>query len=948
MTKKRRAQEERPVRNSSRIVTMLAMFALALAALPLTALAASSLQLQTLKTHSRLSIQLDPSVETDWKETSDGFRLVLKGVALQDLYLGGAELETLRDSRISSVQVEESGNDVVLIGKWNFSGEAAAFANPKMERFTYRERDPARFVVDFWPKGGTTKVEAEKKKKDAVKAATIAKAEADAKRRRDRRIAAEQAMAIESDVARFCKEPLQDGVDVFLEFVPYHEPPALGDLIPGTLPDEGYPFLEPKAGIPEEKTVKLALELFRKRDFALTVRTLDLFLKETPESIHRVDMEFLRANALLRLALDSPAAGPNPMKENAEKLLEKIREKHVGTPASLAAALYLADQRRQEENHLQVVERYLWIAAHYPKHRNVWAWRMMAAEALYAVKQTDRAVAEYEWIEANAPDTAAKASAATRIGDAYLHRGQYDRALAAYYAAGKKFPGEAEKSASLQVNRGESLYWLGQYDRAQEQFEKFNRGFPGHPGGWRALVRLAEIEGRKTGDEAREASRKYLLEAVNRYPFSPGAVIARMRLVPCDDHGGFDVKTAAEFFRRETESFDGGKQIRVDRFAEFRAMIRVRSMILLNDPVSALEIAIAEKDEVNRKSAAHAWLKGMERKLFRKRVIDLLDSGKRYEAVQFFDRYAAKVDLAEEIPEDATPERVAVADPDYLLRLSRVAAELGLGRTAGLIAKRYDSEATKLGLVQNDRAVASGPGTRKASDLETRLKDSERAFTEAKAMWTAAGGESRKKNGEAIRAKLEKVVDESPFSYQREIILGMMAEDAKKWAAALEHATGASALLAKVTREDSIERVAVDQWTAKLQESAGNTRAAVETYRKLQRSNLGKEIPRAKAEGVGLAPIEGTEAWVLREGDLLVKLGRYGEASDAFGRAVGSGVGGNRALYNYALSLEKIGGETSKVESLLKKAAESEQNDFWKELARKKLAGSVAKEGTQL
>ncbi len=892
--------------------------------LSFSAFGASSLQLETLKTHSRLAISLDPSVETEWKDVDGGFTLLLRGVAIQDLYLGGADLERMKDPRIESVKVTEGDTGVTITGRWKFGTGANAIANPNMEKFTYREKDPARLVVDFWPKGGASVAEVKAKKAVDEKKATIARADAEAKKRRDRRIAAEAAMAIESDVARFCKEPLQEGIDLFLEFIPYHEVPNLTEYLPSGPPDENYPFLEPKKGAADESYVRLARELYDKRDYALAIRTLDFFEKEAPSSIHRVDMAFLRANAVLRLGL----------KEKADALFESIREKNPGSPAALASALYLAEEKRKAGNELQTIERFLWLATQYPKHRNVWAWRLIAAEALYKIKQTDRAVIEYGWVEANAPTVEAKSAASLRIGDAYLYRSQYDRALAAYFDAAKRFPSESEKLASAQINRGESLYWLGQLDRAGEQFADFTKRFPGHPAGWRALVRLAEIEGRKSGEAAATRARAGFLETINRYPFSPGAVIARMRLIPCDDHGGFDAKTAADFFKAETEKFDGRNEVRLDRFAEFRSMIRVRSMILLDDPVAALDAAIKEREEISRKSSAYAWLRGMERKLFRKRVVALLDAGSKFEAVQFYDKYADKVNLAEEMSEDVTPERLALADPEYLLRLSRAASELSLGRTAEQIAKRYDREAKGLG---GGRAIAS-------TGLEGRLKASERDFTDAKALWVV----DRKKNETAIREKLAGMSDESPFAYQKEIILGLIAESDKKWASALSHASKASMLLSKMSQDDSLDRIAIDQWTAALQEQGGNTRSALETYRKLQRANPA-DGSHAKAEGVGLKPIAPRENWILSEAELAGKLGKWGEASEAYGRAVKAGLGGNRALYQYALSLEKSGeNQDSKIEELLKQAAASDKNDFWKELARKKLAGANAKEGNAL
>lgn len=885
--------------------------------------AASAVQLQTLKTLSRLAIALDSSVETELSEVANGFTLRLRGVTLADLYLGGTELTSFKDSRMASLTIDEDTSGVTLHGIWNFAQGEAALADPKMERFVYREKNPARFVMDFWPKGGVSAVDLKKRKKDEARVASIANAKKDADKRRNRRIASQQALAVESDVSRFCKEPLNDRVDLFLEFIPFHEVPHFTDLLPKGNPDEGYAFIDLPATAPDAKYVRLALELFAKRDYALSIRTLDFFDKEAPSSIHHTDMKFLRANALLRMEL----------KDQATALFEDIREKSPGTPAALASALYLAEATRKAGNDIQAIERYLWIANHYPQHRNVWVWRMVAAEALYKIKQTDRAVIEYEWVAENAPDPKDRASASLRIGDAYLFRSQYDRALAAYYQASQKYPEESAKMPSAQVNRGEALYWLGQLDRAEEQFHSFLEKFPGHPAGWRALLRLGEIEGRKPGAVAAEKSRADFLETINRFPFSPGSVIARMRLIPCEDHGGFDAKTAASFFKNETEKFDGSGEIRTDRFGEFRSLIRVRSMVLLDDGVAALDAAIREKDEVNRKSTAFAWLQDMQRKLFRKQVLSLLGSGKRFEAIHFYDQYAAKVNLSEELAEDVTPDQVALADPDYLLRLSRIAAELGLGRTANLIAKRYDTEAKHLGL---NRSIAS-------ASLEERLKQSERAFTDAKALWVL----DPIKNETTIRKHLAKMSDESPFSFQKEIILGLMAEREKKWATALSYSLKASLLLSKMTAEDSLERIALDQWIARLQDSGGNALAALETYRRLQRSNPTPGA-RAKAEGVGIPAIASKDVWAMREAEIAGKLGKWGEAATAYGRVVDGGQGGNSALYQYALSLEKSGENESKVTEILKKVADSKDDDFWKELARKKLAGANAREGNAL
>lgn len=885
------------------------------------ALAASSVDLQTFRTHSRLSIQLDPSVEPSWTETPGGFKLLLKGVALQDLYLSPGVVDSLRDSRLKSVSVAEAGDSVVLTGVWNFPAGDAAPADPSMERFQYREKAPAKLLIDFWPKTGPTVGDLKKLKETKSRQAAIKTAEREALARRQRRAEVEKSLAIQADVARFCTEPMKDGVDIFLPFYPLHETFDFAKYFPDTNPDESFQFLIPKEGTEDAKYVKLALDLHRKGNHALAIKTLDLFEKEQPKSIYLTDMRFLRANALRKLGL----------KDAANRLFEELRERSVGTPASLFSALYLANQVRLEGNHLQTLERYLWISQNYPEHRLNWVFRMAAAEALYSLKQSDRAIKEYEWIAENGPDAESRANGLIRIGNAYLVRFQYDRALASYFKAMETFPEITKNSASLQLNRAESLYWLGQLDRAESAFGEFRSRFSAHPAGWRASIRLGEIVGRKPGPEAIAASRKHFLQAVNGYPFSAGATLARMRLIPCGDHAGFTAEAARAFFEKDAQTYTGEGEIDMDRYKELRAMLRVRSLVLYDELVAAIDAAIQEKEELSRKSQAALWIGDMERQLFRKTIITLLDAGKKFDAIQFYDKRADKLSLVDDAEEiDST--KLAI-DPDYLLRLSRAASDLNLGTLATKIYAKYVTASAQFAL---SRGIASSRGK---DDLDAKLRASEKAFTEAKALWVV----DHVKETAKIRDRLVSVIDESPFSFQKEIMLGILAEQDGKLVTAIGHASKAKLLLPPIAKASGSEIAVIDQWIAKLQVASNNTRAAIETFRKLQAAPTGEaaEI----GTGLGLKPLEGKESWIISEGELLTKLGRFGEAALAFEKAVNEGMGGNRAMYEYANALSKSSRDPGKVRDLLQKVAESEKNDFWKELARKALAGVNAKEG---
>ena len=131
-----------------------------------------AIELESFRSHSRISIRADEGVEPIWKDRDGGFELQLKGVWLSDLGapLGGEQewasrfLPKLKDDRLEKVEVAETAQGVLVRGWWKFPLGKAKLADPKMERFDFREKSPARYVVDFWPKPGPTVADVEAKK----------------------------------------------------------------------------------------------------------------------------------------------------------------------------------------------------------------------------------------------------------------------------------------------------------------------------------------------------------------------------------------------------------------------------------------------------------------------------------------------------------------------------------------------------------------------------------------------------------------------------------------------------------------------------------------------------------------------------------------------------------------------------------------------------------------
>src|SRR5690606_20869595 len=164
-------------------------------------------------------------------------------------------------------------------------------------------------------------------------------------------------------------------------------------------------------------------------------------------------------------------------------------------------------------------------------------------------------------------------------------------ALAAYYKALKHFGNESDRVPTVLLNRAEALYSLGQWDRAENAFEEFLVKHPSHPSGWRATFRLGEIAGRKHGKSFADVSRKRFYETVNRFPMSPGAMLARIRLVPCGDHGGYGYTAAKAFLEGEATRYDGMGEVFVENYPDLVSLAYVRMLVAMGREEEAIRAA---------------------------------------------------------------------------------------------------------------------------------------------------------------------------------------------------------------------------------------------------------------------------------------------------------------------------------------------------------------------
>ena len=898
---------------------------------------AAGLKVQTFKTHSRLMVAIDDGVPAQWKKSRQGFDLLLKGIGLADLGapLGGEsawteKFKTIKDPNLSALKISESAAGVRIEGRWKYLTGLDAPADAQMETFEFRDKTP-HYVIDFWPKKGPTLREVQAARAQAQNLARMKAAQVTAKKQTDRRLASEKMRADGENVSNFCQEPLSDKTDVFLPFLPYHEKVDFSRWIPSRTPDENFTYYRPTSRDKESQYIRLALDLYKQGKNALVLRTLDFFEKDYPQSDRMHEMRFLRANALIKLGLP----------KDATPILARLGVDSKDSSVAVYAAMFTAGAQIEGGSSLAALESFLWLINHYPEHHLAWVFHLGAAESLFSMKQTERAAKEYQWVAENGPSDRAKAQAALRIGDLYLDRLQYEHALAAYYQGLNRFGEEAKEFPGVFVNRGETLYQLGQMDRAQDVFKMFLKAFPAHPSGWRATYRLGEINGRKADPESLHASRNWFYKTINNYPTSPGATLARLRLIPCGDHGGFDIKGLDQFMAGDAQKFDGRGEVSIKRYRDMKGLAYVRGLVMLGQEERAVILAMEEL-RLSPISETQQFLRKIIGSLFRRSILNLLDQGKKYEALAF---YQDKKDMIiREIP---------FFQLDYLLKLSQAAADLGLGTMAQQLIAMHEKAENSENARNQGRRVASGSAT-SASDMLDEEHESEQEYSKAKALWVSAEGLGKKAE---IRTLLNKISDRSRFGFEREVLLGVMDAQDGKFSSALNHVAKAQLLKpAQLNKND----ISLETWLASLEARVGDPRVAYEMYTNLERhlSTLNKGYkfetdPSLSLLGVPAFITAGTtveqvqqQTWQI-QGELLEKMNRWGEAATVYSKLVEKGWGGGRVLFSYAKVLLKTGsaGNQEKGRSAMRQLASSTEDNFWKKLAKETLANDTAKEG---
>ncbi len=883
----------------------------------------STLQIQSQSSFSRLILALDDSFKPTLKDEKNGFEIDIPNATLMDIGVAfGTEAEfrsyvqSVRDSKLIDLQVLEKESMLIIKGKYKFPTGAQSFAHPEMEKFEFRQREQGKFVLDFWYKKGPTVVEAALlKRKDAIKDQNyqkdaMIKKDVERTQTRERRIQDARAEAA------FCDQPFDKKNSVFLRFKPDHPLFNFSAYFPEKIPDHRFEYTSPKGDTEEAQMVRLALKLSKENNHALVVKTIEFLEKEYPKSRYLKEMYFLKANSFYRLGMD----------DKGKELLSDVAKQARGSEVGLQSAAFLAVQAYNRQEWLFALNSFSSIRRDMPSHPLTWLFRLGSAECLYQIKQADQAREEYAWVANNAPKAQIKAEAAFKVGDVYVDRNQYALAIQSYAAAVKKYESSLAQYPNVLMNLAESYFQLEEFKRAGETYAKFMVYGKNHPNAWRASLRIAELG--ILNQRQSEITEKAFTETVNHYPMSPGAVIARLRLLPCGNHGGFDLAGVQRFMNSpEVQNFDASESMYSTNYKELVSLTEVRTYFSFADDEKSIESAIThlrENPSVEvRQLIERVMIAGIKRLL-----ASQFATGNGYKAIATYEKYGDYLPLPSHDPE---------AD-DLRIKLAQFAAEKNFKNLALEIIEAY-RHVNEVEQKELFKAVE------KSLVLESSQGQEERLILELKTAWN---GDSFKvtdsETSDQFLAKLTLIRDQSAVAFERDLLKALFFEEKKDYQKASEVLGKAMGHMAKM---NEVERAQVYNFAAEIAKNNEDFTQAARFFklaREDKKKASEKDLPELAFRRLVSCP--SISSLYASQGEMLEHDQKWKEAVALYAEAIENKVGGNRILYAHAKAILKEGGRGSKVTASrsLEKIKQSQDDDVWKNLALKTL-DEIAKEG---
>lgn len=567
--------------------------------------------LQSLSAYTR--IQVPVSGATSFRLVGgkgDEARLVIdRAKASQFSALAG-----LSDKRISGISVNPTGLDKVEL--------TIKFHEPGIQSFAYLQGQPPTLVVDLW-------------KPEIAPAKNIAKVEAPVKpKKKPVKVAKKAVQRKIASVERARVSPLDREKDLFNRFVlPMPELRVERESwgIPARFDIENHwKFAKGDRKQPDGRAFDLARNLFSEGKFGLTIKAIEIAQRDFPESEHSDEFRLLGAFAYKRLGESSKEEA---LQKKADEMLKELAARRVdGRPLPFHRLIrsYFGQKAIAKQDWLEALNHLEYVTETTPKSDPDFAFLQLALADIYVkVGQPRRAERIFRYLtEAFATHAAAK-EAQYRIADLLAVERNYGRVVEEGRKALSRYPEYEKIRSEVVFNIGEAYFWLGQYQNADRFFRRFADIGSAQTNAALAWVRLGEISEIVRGNTSE--ARGHYLKAKNGYPFSPGDLVASLRLGRIDLHDEKDPEFVAKNLSEALAEKNLDSDVR--KIAE---LVFVDYLLRLGDVEKAIGIARSGMGS-SEGLAYEAYKKALTNSLHAK-LLQLNKAGKFTEAVALYDK----------------------------------------------------------------------------------------------------------------------------------------------------------------------------------------------------------------------------------------------------------------------------------------------------------------------
>ncbi len=650
-------------------------------------------RLETLDQYTRLQIPITSGTTFRILSGKSGeVTLMLDRVAAGAL----EALAKLTDSRVREVRVKAVGLDKAEI--------TVFFLDAATESFAYQQEN--KLILDLWH-GAPVKANLAKPV-DATLPASVKRVAGKVKN--PGKGPHGQANAERKLPAVAAVEPLRIGHEIFQKFLlPMPELVVIAkdggiDLPPKFDLESRWKFSEGDKQTEEGSAFEFAKRLFAAKKYGLSLKTIEIMLRDHPESPNAGELNFLRALAYKKMG---EATKADFLKERSEKMLEELaaRRDKSGQPLPFERliVLYFAQKELQAQNWLQAIQHLEnVVAGTKPNDPDFPYVQMLLAETYSKLNQPRRAERLYRFLTEKFPDHTLAKEAYYRIADLLALEKNYFRVIDEGEAAIQAYPAYEKSRPEVLFHIGEACFWLGQYAKAEKYLRRFTEKASAQTSASLAWVRLGEIEEVHHGNIA--AAREDYLRAKNGYPFSRGDLVATVRLaridLPNEMQPGFVVRNLKELLQDKTVEWE------LRRMAE---LTLADYLIITGEVEESIEIAstgMAHTDGIVYGLYERAYEKGLFHHLSQ------LTHDKKYSlALALYGRERKWLEQY---------------GPDTFLIVSEIYRALGLYSSANKLMARYSTE-----LARQARSPASVSGVIQFASSKAANSFASGAYAEA-------------------------------------------------------------------------------------------------------------------------------------------------------------------------------------------------------------------------